>query len=207
MTTPINSLVSTDSTSPLRFATRLLGNGVEILNRLIGVPVTMEKIPRLTESQRENLVAYLDGELEDEAARDIDEVLAKSPVARHEVQMLSQTIELVDTLDRPAASEEFTKKTLASLDRIDAKPAGAVAGGWLVKLARRTGVLAVWAVALVISTYAGFSLTNRWLPGEQDLLLDDLPIVESYHRYKRVKDAEFLRELQKQGTLKNAFRP
>ena len=167
----------------------------------------MEKIPRLTESQRENLVAYLDGELEDEPAREIDEVLAKSPVARHEVQMLSRTIELIDTLDRPAVSEEFTKKTLASLDRIDNRQAATASGDWLAKLTRRTGVLAVWAVALVVSTYAGYSLTNRWLPREQDLLLDDLPIVESYHRYKRVKDAEFLRELQKQGTLKNAFRP
>ena len=121
--------------------------------------------------------------------------------------MLSRTIELIDTLDRPAASEEFTKKTLASLDRIDNRQAATASGDWLAKLTRRTGVLAVWAVALVVSTYAGYSLTNRWLPREQDLLLDDLPIVESYHRYKRVKDAEFLRELQKQGTLKNAFRP
>ena len=39
----------------------------------------MEKIPRLSSDQRSNLVAYLDGELPEPAAKEIEHVLAKSP--------------------------------------------------------------------------------------------------------------------------------
>jgi hypothetical protein len=162
----------------------------------------MEKIARLTESQRDNLVAYLDGELEDDDAREIDEALARSPVARHEVQMLTKTIELIDLLERPAASAEFTKKTLASLARVEAKPLAPPAE--LGKYVRRGGVLALWMAALALSTWAGYSLTNRWFPTEHDLLLDDLPVIERYQDYKRVGDAAFLLELQKRGLLKDA---
>jgi len=162
----------------------------------------MEKIPRLTESQRENLVAYLDGELEDDDAREIDEVLARSPVARHEVQMLTKTIEMIDVLERAPASAEFTQKTLASIARVEAKPRVPLVDYGLYL--RRGGVLALWAAALILSTWAGFSLTNRWFPAEHDLLLDDLPVVERYQDYKTAGDAAFLSELQKKGTLKEA---
>jgi len=162
----------------------------------------MEKIARLTESQRDNLVAYLDGELEDDDVREIDAVLARSPVARHEVQMLTKTMELVDLLERPAASAEFTKKTLASLAKVEAKPLAPPAE--LGKYARRGVVVTLWIVAIAVSTWAGYSLTNRWFPTEYDLLLDDLPVVERYQEYRLAGDAAFLGELQKRSALKEA---
>ena len=48
----------------------------------------MEKIPRLNSDQRSNLVAYLDGELPEPAAKEIEHVLAKSPTVQHDVDML-----------------------------------------------------------------------------------------------------------------------
>jgi hypothetical protein len=166
----------------------------------------MEKIPRLTESQRENLVAYLDGELSDDESQQINTVLAKSPTARHDVEMLSRTVELLELLPRPQASEDFTRKTLASLKAIGPSRAP-VDFARFAKYARRTVVLGMWMGALVLSVYAGYSLTNRWIPSESDLLLDDLQVIEQFDKYREVPDMTFLRELHKRGGLSDALVP
>lgn len=166
----------------------------------------MEKIPRLTESQRENLVAYLDGELADEESEQINTVLAKSPTARHDVEMLSRTVELLDLLPRPQPSEEFTRKTIASL-RALAPTKPPVDFKRVAMSVRRALVLGAWMGALVLSVFAGYSLTNRWIPSESDLLLDDLQVIEQFDKYREVPDMTFLRELHKRGGLNDAFVP
>jgi anti-sigma factor RsiW len=83
----------------------------------------MDKITRLTPEQRSNLVAYLDGELADEEAQEIERILAGSPVARNEVEMLQRTWDLLDGLPRVHVSEEFTRKTLTSLKVDEIRPA------------------------------------------------------------------------------------
>ncbi len=75
----------------------------------------MAKMTRLSAEQRENLVAYLDGELDDSATQNIEQVLAESVVARHDVDMLSRTWDLMNVLPGVKASEEFTRKTLSSI--------------------------------------------------------------------------------------------
>ena len=52
----------------------------------------MEKIPRLNRTRRSNLVAYLDGELPEPAAKEIEQVLSKSPTVQHDVEMLSRDV-------------------------------------------------------------------------------------------------------------------
>ena len=66
----------------------------------------MEKTLRLSAEQREDLVAYLDGELPDQKAQLIDQVLARSEVARHEVEALARTWEMLDVLPTPKAPSE-----------------------------------------------------------------------------------------------------
>ena len=44
----------------------------------------MEKLTRLTTEQRDNLTAYLDGELDEDGTRLIETVLASSTVARND---------------------------------------------------------------------------------------------------------------------------
>jgi anti-sigma factor RsiW len=68
----------------------------------------MTKIHRLTQQQRDDLTAYLDGELDDAATHEIEQVLAQSPVARNEVEMLTRTWEMLSLLPRAQAGEDFT---------------------------------------------------------------------------------------------------
>ena len=58
---------------------------------------------RLSPAERDNLVAYLDGELPDGESRRIATKLTSSPTARREVEALERTWQLLDHLPRPQA--------------------------------------------------------------------------------------------------------
>src|SRR5690348_13404435 len=61
---------------------------------------------RLSIDERSNLVAYLDGELNDAQTRAIATKLTQSLTARREVEALQKTWEMLDLLPRPKASED-----------------------------------------------------------------------------------------------------
>ena len=65
--------------------------------------------------QQENLIAYLDGELTDEAAASVEKTLAEQVAARQEVEKLTRTWELLDLLPEGRASHGFTEKTLTAV--------------------------------------------------------------------------------------------
>ena len=69
----------------------------------------MDKLSRLSTEQRGDLVAYLDGELEEDATAAIEHVLAHSNVARNDVEMLARTYDLLDQLPHLAAPEKFAR--------------------------------------------------------------------------------------------------
>lgn len=162
----------------------------------------MDKITRLSAQDRANLVAYLDGELDEVATRAIEETLAKSPVARHDVNMLVRTFNLLDELPRPSLGGEFTTRTI-SLATSEESPAVRAPFQWPQPLrsdaARRGGICVLWVAGLVLAAVGGFLLTNRWLPNDAQLLVDELPVIESLDDYVKVESIEFLRELQARG--------
>src|SRR5258707_6320769 len=116
----------------------------------------MAKLQRLSQEQRENLAAYLDGELDDAATHEIEQVLAVSEVARHEVDMLSRTWDMLNSLPTHKASEEFTQKTVSSMRAAERTGPG-LASQAVKHNARRGGVLALWAAILVVCGYVGYS--------------------------------------------------
>ena len=60
----------------------------------------------------EELVAYLDGELDAENGRRIEALLASDPEVRRRLQSLERTWDLLDELDAAPAGEPFTQTTL-----------------------------------------------------------------------------------------------
>src|SRR5581483_2477047 len=70
---------------------------------------------RLTPTDRANLVAYLDGELNDAESRALATKLTQSATARREVEALERTWELLEYLPRPPASEQLTARTLSEV--------------------------------------------------------------------------------------------
>ena len=157
----------------------------------------MAKVLRLSADQRDDLVAYLDGELPDGQARAIDQVLAQSEVARHEVEALARTWEMLDALPVPKASVEFTDRTMTTL-KVGEVPYNITEQPWFAYVTKGS-VLAVWFAVLGLSGWFGFQITTRWIPNEQEQILEDLPLLQRFDAYQEVQSFDFLEQLNKSG--------
>jgi anti-sigma factor RsiW len=148
-----------------------------------------------SEQEREDLIAYLDGELEGEAARVIETKLALDPAARAEADSLKRTYELLDFLPRAEPSANFTNKTMSRIGPALTGLGKAKARRpipWRVLLAA-----AGWAAALVVAAlggYYGFKRAVPREPGDRELVRD-LRVIENKRLYEMVEDIEFVHEL------------
>lgn len=142
----------------------------------------MAKLLRLSQEQRDNLVAYLDGELDETVTQEIEQVLAVSEVARHEVDMLSRSWDMLNALPTHRASGEFTERTLTSMRAAEQK-GPRISSDLIYRNARRGGVLAVWMLILVACGYVGFAATRQWIPNDSEALLEDYDVVNNLAKY------------------------
>ena len=159
----------------------------------------MDKMKRVSVEDRDNFVAYLDGELSPDETKKLEGILADSPVARKDVEMLVRTYELLDLLPRPQATTEFTQRTMATVKLADVKPD--LTQSWWYKRAHLFVVTAAGAGLLVVSGLLGYASTNRWAPSNEELLLRDLPIIQNIDEYRQVGQHEFLERLEGQPLL------
>ena len=157
--------------------------------------INMEKTVRLNADQREDLVAYLDGELPDDQVQQIDRIIARSEVARHEVEALSRAWEMLDVLPSARASDDFASKTMTNLKVLDAPYI--MADQWWYRPVARTLAIACWMVLLLLCGWLGFQTTRYWVPNPHEELMQDLPVIENLDQYQEAGDLEFLRQLKK----------
>ncbi len=159
----------------------------------------MNRIKRLDPEDRENLVAYLDGELDEDSIAAIDSALSDSPVARHEVEMLTRTWELLDLLPEEKASDSFSRTTLQNaFAGIDKPPAPPI--DWTPRIRRLVGAVA-WGGGLLLAGWLGFRTSRDWVENPADALLRDLPVIRNLDTYRDIEDLEFLQKLQREGLL------
>jgi anti-sigma factor RsiW len=147
------------------------------------------------EQERADLVAYLDGELEGEGARAIEQKLALDPAAREEAEALKRTWELLDFLPKSEPSADFAAQTLTRLG-----PALTLAVPVTSRKARRWRRALVgtgWAAALILAALGGFYGFNRIAPAEpgDPELARDLNVVKNRRVFELVEDLDGVREL------------
>jgi anti-sigma factor RsiW len=146
----------------------------------------------LTEQEKADLVALLDGELTGEAARALETRLSLDPAARAEAEGLKRTWDLLDFLPKPQPSPSFTNRTLEKLAPIRSAAVRKDAPR------RRPWVAGLgWAAALVVAASVGFLAVGRIGPRDnpdQDLTRD-LRVIENKRLYDRVDDLDFLKAL------------
>ena len=159
----------------------------------------MPQIVRLSAEDRDDLVAYLDGELEGEGGRRIEQALSTSPVARHEVEMLTRTWDLLDLLPQDGPAADFTQRTVTAALALD--DSTALADRPAVIAAKRAGVLLGWAGLIGGAAAVGYLSANDWVPRDTDPLVDDYPILEDLPRLRDAHSVDFLRELDRSGVL------
>jgi len=155
----------------------------------------MKKLSRLSTEHRNNLVAYLDGELPDKEAKSIEQVLSTSPIARSEVESLSQTWKLLDHLPRDKASEDFTARTI-SLLHVEVTHIPLEDRKWYQQ-ARRGFICITWLAGLSIAAVIGFLITNQWMSDPAQEIVEEMPIIEKMDDYSEIGSLEFLDLLKK----------
>jgi anti-sigma factor RsiW len=144
----------------------------------------------------EDLVAYLDGELDTEANRQVERRLAQDPAFRQQLRTLQQSWDLLDHLPRADVDQTFTDSTIAmvALRASDEKREIETSVG------RKTRyLLALAAVSAAIACVAAFAATRWWLDQPNRQLLRDLPLIENIDEYRYADNIEFLRMLEREG--------
>ncbi|MCE9554108.1 MAG: hypothetical protein K8T91_12135 [Planctomycetes bacterium] len=153
------------------------------------------------EKLREEISAYLDGELSAEDGREVEERLAAEPRFREELHGLERAWRLLDELPRTEVDERFAATTveMVALKAADdlrnqqqqwprqfARGWVLSAGGMLMALLLGFGVIAGGAALL---SKAGV------VQNADDRLLGDLSVLMNLDDYKQVDSSDFLRQL------------
>jgi anti-sigma factor RsiW len=141
----------------------------------------------------EQLVAYLDGELDEETGRRIETLAASDSQVRERLERLGRTWDLLGELSGAEVSGQFTETTLemvavAAEDEVRARREA------LPRLRRRR-----WALAggsLLAAGAIGFFGVALLRPDPNRQLLRDLPVLENLDEYRQVDSIEFLRALR-----------
>jgi hypothetical protein len=149
-------------------------------------------------SLEEDLVAYLDGELDDPGSKRLEERLASDESARERLRALATSWNLLDHLPRAAMDEAFTRTTV-ELVVAEARKEIAAEQAALPTRKRRRWIAA--AVAGLAAAMVGFTAVVVAWPDKNEQLLRDLPVVQNLEQYEVLPQADsikFLRDLESQ---------
>jgi anti-sigma factor RsiW len=153
-----------------------------------------ESIDRL----HEELTSYLDGELDAEGVRVVEERLARDANYRAELQRLQRAWDLLDRLPRSSVREAFSTTTIEMVAVAAAQEAAAVQSA-LPRRRRRqrmAGTLGALAAGLV-----GFAIGHALWPNPNNQLLEDLNVLQNFELYYQADNIEFLRLLDRDGVF------
>jgi hypothetical protein len=144
----------------------------------------------LSDEEREDLTAYLDGELDEEKVRRLEAKLSLDPEARAEADAMKKTWGLLDYLPRAEPSENFTHRTLERLAVRTVTLPRSRMKAWLIGIG--------WAAAVLLAAGGGWASANYLLwpkPDVEETMVRHLRVVENLHRYDNVEDLDDLKSL------------
>ncbi|HEV3121039.1 MAG TPA: hypothetical protein VGY53_04015 [Isosphaeraceae bacterium] len=148
---------------------------------------------RLSPAERANLVAYIDGELNDAESRAIATKLTQSVTARRELEALEKTWELLDFLPRPEPTAGFTERTLSQVQLHVERE------GRFLNLADAAAQRVIRVAVLVVSSLATLALcyvAARWIwPDPTARLERNLSVADHLDQYLDIGSYDFLSRL------------
>ncbi len=144
----------------------------------------------------QEIVAYLDGELDPAASARVERRMAEDPRYSARLNQLQKAWDLLDTLGPTEADDSFTHSTVAmvALKTQDEAAADKSRSG------RKRSLLWAGLTALAaIAAVTAYVLVDRRLNQDNRELVRDLPVIERVDEYRNVESVEFLQQLQKEG--------
>ena len=144
------------------------------------------------------LVAYLDGELDADAHRTVEEKLGRDEAYRLEMQQLQKAWDILECLPRIAVDESFATTTVEMV-ALSADEELQQQKATLPSRRRRQWLLGAGGV--MASLAIGFVAMSLMLPQESrnDELARDLPVLEHLDELQQVGDFEGLRLMHEAG--------
>ena len=144
----------------------------------------------------EELVAYLDEELEPEHRAQVEHRLAEDARYRDKLRHMQKSWDMLDLLARSEPDEGFTRTTVAMValkakEATDVQKETTQRFSLLFKLGVAIGTLACLLIAYSVGSWL-FSASDRQL-------VQDLPVIEHLDEYTHAVSVDFLRSLAKHG--------
>lgn len=164
----------------------------------------MAESTSINDDEHTNLVAYLDGELDETAASALEAKLNLDPRVRAEANQLKRTWDLLDFLPKAEPSVDFTHRTL---ERVIA---GSRPVSTRLRLPARwlpSPLALTWAAAILVAAVVGFGGGTK-LPRQQTAIpipeaqgevseewVRDLRVMQNRRLYEQVDNFQFLQKL------------
>lgn len=142
----------------------------------------------------DDLIAYLDGELDNATAEAVEAQLADDPAARSRADEYKRSFDLLDYLPKPEPSATFATRTITRL-----MPTAVSGSQPAIPRRKVWPEVLTWAVLAVLAGGMAFAGSRAWraatTPPPADLPLSDLAVIENLPLYAGVDDVRFVREL------------
>jgi hypothetical protein len=148
------------------------------------------------ETLDEDLVAYLDGQLDPESARQVENRLASEDRVRRRLQELAQSWDMLDQLPHAVADDTFTRSTV---QMVALAAENEVAEQQAVEPRRRRRRWFLAGALALVAACCGFFATAKLWSDPNEKLVRDLSTIENVEAYTQVGDIDFLRRLSDEG--------
>ena len=146
----------------------------------------------------QQLVAYLDGELDEVQSQDIERRLSDDPEFRLRLQQLQQAWDLLDELPQANRDEDFTRSTVEFV-ALNARQHLAETKQWSQASSTKS---VIWRVlALVAVTLLGWYLGDWYFGKQHRQLLEDIEVISEFDQYRLTDDFDFMQKLEASGVF------
>ncbi len=141
----------------------------------------------------EQLVAYLDNELDEETSHNVEQMMASNPTVREQILQLQRAWDLLDDLPRAEADERFATSTVeliagdiqAELDREQREAPLRQRRTWLI-----------WGAGFALAGFLGVLATDFLWPERDAELLRDYAVVQKLDAFRQAGSITFLESLK-----------
>jgi hypothetical protein len=150
-----------------------------------------------SDEEREQLVAYLDGEVESDEVDALEAKVLNDSSNKRELDAYRRTWDLLELLPMPAAKQDFTHRTMELVTAHRRSPLE-----WFISHRFGQAALVLIAAAILLASFGtGLIITRDLWENPNREVLGDLPVLLELEGLKAVGDYPFLKELHESKVL------